>query len=255
MVNATMLCKAGGKQFNDYMRNKQSQDLIEAIRSETGIPVSKIVETYKGGDVRFQGSWIHRLIAIDCARWLNPRFSLQIMKWTDEILTKGSVQIEKPLLPMVDRNAYDLEAEQLEKEVNPILFSNTFSLYIAYIGEEGLLKIGSSDCRLKEREQKHNSSCETLYPQFRFIGIFPISSGIMESKIHSLLDKYRYAYQKQKEVYRPDMPLKSFLDMIKNLLEENDLKYQFQKAKQEIMELRIRNAELELRLLKMEQSP
>ena len=44
MVNATMLCKAGDKQFNDYMRNKQSQDLIEAIRSILEFPFRRLLK-------------------------------------------------------------------------------------------------------------------------------------------------------------------------------------------------------------------
>lgn len=131
--------------------------------------------------------------------------------------------------------------------MNPLYFSNTFSLYIAYI-EEGLIKIGSSDCRLKEREDKH-LSCETLYPQFPFISIFPISSGIIESRIHTLLDKYRCCYQKQKEIYRPSMSLKEFVGMIKNLLEENDLKYQLDELRKLNYALQKENLQLKLELM------
>jgi len=184
MVNATQLCRAMGKEFYDYQKTKQTQAFLEALRNEPNIVGSEIIIIRKGGDSQLQATWCHRLIAIDCARWLNPRFALKIMKWTDEILTKGSVKIQKPLLPILDRSSVDKEAEELETTCNSLYNTNEFVLYIAYIGN-GLVKIGSSDHRLHQRESKHRS-CESLYPQFRFIQFFPISSGIIERTIHSL---------------------------------------------------------------------
>jgi len=93
--------------------------------------------------------------------------------------------------------------------------------YVAYIGN-GLVKIGSSDHRLDQRESKHRS-CESLYPQFRFIQFFPISSGSIERTIHSLLDKYRYPFEKQKEVYKPLHNLSEFIDIVRHLLQEHDV--------------------------------
>lgn len=244
MVNATLLCKAIGKDFYDYQKTKQTQGLIQALQNEPNIIGSDVIIVKKGGDPKLQGTWCHRLIAIDCTRWLNPRFALQVIKWTDELLTKGFVQIEKPLLPILTRTDLDMEAEQLEQQCNPLLCSNQFVLYIAYIGEQGLVKIGSSDHRIHIRESKH-TSCESLYPQFRFLKIFPISSGCIEARVHQLLDKYRQPYQKQKEIYKPSGNLASFIDMIGALLEEHDLPLQIHKYKVENLELRNRVLELE----------
>lgn len=260
MVNATMLCKAGGKKFAHYQRNEQTHAFIEALKSDVQYRNTQLIIVKQGNTSQFtQGTWCHRLIAIDCARWLSPRFALQVIKWTDEILTKGCVKIEKPLLPILDRTHLDLEAEELERECNPLSYSNQFVLYIAYIGDQGLIKVGSSDCRIHERELKH-MSCESIYPQFRFIKIFPISSGCIETLIHNLLDKYRYSYQKQKEIYKPSGKLQEFIDMIGKLLEEHDLQLQLSRYKienlelknillekdKEIMELKNRNKESEI---------
>jgi len=250
MVNATLLCRAGNKEFVHYERNQQAQVFIEAVESDLRLCRSQLMIVNKGNSSKFvQGTWVHRLIAIDLARWINPRFALQIMKWTDELITTGSVKIEKPLLPILDRTAMDLEAEELEKKCNPLLYSNQFVLYMAYIGDGGLVKIGSSDCRLCERESKH-VSCESLYPQFRFIACFPISGGCIETTIHSLLDKYRHSYHKQKEIYKPEHTLQDFIDMVGKLLEEHDLRFQVQKLRQENIDLKTRNLELEKRVMR-----
>lgn len=234
MVNATQLCKAMGKDFFDYQKTKQSQAFIEALKAEPNIIGTDVIIIKKGGN--YQGTWCHRLIAIDCARWLNPRFALQIIKWTDQILTQGFVKIEKPLLPILDRTEPDLEAEALEAQCNPLLHCNQFVLYIAYIGR-GLVKIGSSDCRINERESKH-ISCESIYPQFRFIRFFPISSGIIEKTIHNLLDKYRFPFEKQREIYKPNGKLGEFVEMVGRMLEENDLQMQVARYKTEILKLK-----------------
>lgn len=242
MVNVTQLCNAMGKDFYDYHRTKQTQAFIDALRSEPNIHGSEILVTKKGGVPKLQGTWCHRLIAIDCARWLHPRFALQVIKWTDEILTKGSVRIERPLLPILDRGALDIEAEELERKCNTLQNSNQFVLYLAYIGN-GLIKIGSSDRRIQERESKHRS-CESLYPQFRFIHFFAISSGIIERTIHHLLDKYRHPFNKQKEVYKPSSTLREFIEMVDTLLKEHDLEM---KVREIIIEnLQLRNQMLEL---------
>lgn len=122
-------------------------------------------------------------------------------------------------------------------------------IYIAYIGE-GLLKIGYSYNYIK-RESKHQS-CESEYPQFRIVKTLKVSGQNIETIVHNLLDRYRVNYNKQKEIYKPASTIANFFEHIKILLEENDLKFQLQQAKQEIMELRLKNAELELKMLRVE---
>ena len=183
--------------------------------------------------------------------WVHPPFAVSVSNWLDELLTKGFVKIEKPLLPILNRTDLDLEAEELEKECNPLFYSNQFVLYIAYIGDQGLIKIGSSDCRIHERELKH-ISCESIYPQFRFIKIYPISSGCIETLIHNMLDKYRFFYQKQKEIYKPSNSLQEFVEMIGKILEEHDLKYQLMERDKIILKLQKENLELHNKLEKLQ---
>lgn len=133
MVNVTQLCKAAGKQFSHYARNEQSIAFIDALRSDMRYRSAQLTIVKQGNSSKFaQGTWCHRLIAIDCARWLHPSFAVQIIKWTEEILTKGSVHIQKPLLPILDRTALDIEAEELERNCNTLQNSNQFVLYLAY---------------------------------------------------------------------------------------------------------------------------
>lgn len=40
-----------------------------------------------------QGTWAHRLVAIHLARWCSSRFSIQVSRWVEELLTTGRVQL------------------------------------------------------------------------------------------------------------------------------------------------------------------
>lgn len=74
--NATNMCKALKKQWHDFYRLDSTNDFIEALSTETGIPVSGLVETKRGGIQSKQGTWVHPQIAIYLAQWLSPQFAV-----------------------------------------------------------------------------------------------------------------------------------------------------------------------------------
>jgi len=98
-INATQLCQAGGKQFNDWFRLNTTKQLINEAESETGISVSQLIDIKKGNSSEFnQGSWIHPDLAIQLAQWLSPKFALQISKWIRQLFTNGKVEITTKLI-------------------------------------------------------------------------------------------------------------------------------------------------------------
>lgn len=88
-INATAMCQASGKQFNDYFRLKASQAFLEELSTETGIPVSGLVVTSKGGIILNQGTWVHPDVAIHLAQWCSPKFAVQVSRWVREWMTSG----------------------------------------------------------------------------------------------------------------------------------------------------------------------
>jgi KilA-N domain len=89
-INATAMCKAAGKQFNDYTRTGPTKSFVQEMANETGIPVSELIQTLKGGDISRQGSWVHPDVAINLAQWLSPKFAVLVSKWVREWLSGGS---------------------------------------------------------------------------------------------------------------------------------------------------------------------
>jgi hypothetical protein len=85
--NATSMCKPFGKKVADYLRLDSTKAFLEELSNEMGLTISELVQVRKGGDCSNQGTWFHRLVAIDQARWLNPKFHVTVIIWTSELLS------------------------------------------------------------------------------------------------------------------------------------------------------------------------
>jgi hypothetical protein len=92
MINATELCKAGGKKFNDYQRLKQTQEFISELEKSENIPESKLIIVKHGGisksidslNPKLQGTWVHPLIATNLASWISSDFAIKVSIWIEE---------------------------------------------------------------------------------------------------------------------------------------------------------------------------
>ena len=100
-INATNLCKAGGKKFNNWNKLKNTKELITALESETGFSVSQLIE----------GCWIHPVLAIQMAQWISPKFFIQVSRWTKELTMQ--IQEKNKVLESKDK---DKEIKILNEE-------------------------------------------------------------------------------------------------------------------------------------------
>jgi hypothetical protein len=80
-INATAMCKAAGKNWFDYRRQKTTDPYLDALSTETGIPASELIQSLRGGDVSLQGTWVHPQIAIHLGQWLSPEFAVKVSRW------------------------------------------------------------------------------------------------------------------------------------------------------------------------------
>lgn len=111
-INATELCKAGGKRIDNYKQNKQTQEYLQALISITGIPGIELIKTNIGGD--HTGTWVHRKVAIHLAQWISPTFSVQVSNWLDELLLTGKVELGKEKNYEELENIYKIRIQKLE---------------------------------------------------------------------------------------------------------------------------------------------
>ena len=95
-VNATAMCKANNKQWNDYFRTDRATQYLEALSAKTGNPVlgpTGLVVANVGGD--HSGTWVHPQVAVDLARWISAPFAVWMDGWFLESTNgKTSVQPE-----------------------------------------------------------------------------------------------------------------------------------------------------------------
>ncbi len=86
-INATAMCQAAGRRFNDYTRLDGTKAFIRALSTETGIPATELIQVVRGGNPDLQGTWVHPQVAIHLAQWLSPEFAVQVSKWVFEWLS------------------------------------------------------------------------------------------------------------------------------------------------------------------------
>ena len=85
-INATAMCKAADKRFQDYSRLRTTKEFLSVLESVTGIPVTGLVQQLQGGTPELQGTWVHPRVAINLAQWLSPTFAVQVTEWVFEWL-------------------------------------------------------------------------------------------------------------------------------------------------------------------------
>lgn len=88
-LNATAIAEQYDKRVGNYLRNERTQEYIAALNERLFNPETRnrvtaenqLVIIRKGGnDKKSQGTWLHPKLAVDFARWLNPKFAV----WCDE---------------------------------------------------------------------------------------------------------------------------------------------------------------------------
>lgn len=153
-INATQLCKAGGKKFNNWYQLDHTKELINELIAETGYPASAIVDIKKGGnDKTAQGSWIHPDLAIQLSMWISPQFAIKVSRWVREIAITGKTQFVPKSNDELIKLQLELQENQdkfkkLETNHKKLLlkreyhkFKNGHCLYIIQVNENHL-KIG-----------------------------------------------------------------------------------------------------------------
>jgi hypothetical protein len=80
-VNATAMCKAGGRRWNHYVTNDRTTEYLQALSGSAGIPADLLVTSIGTGPNHLRGTWIHPRLAVDLARWISPSFAVWMDGW------------------------------------------------------------------------------------------------------------------------------------------------------------------------------
>ena len=85
--NATAMCKAAEKRFQHYRDLISTEEFLDALSSNTGIPVFELTKSIRGGPPERRGIWVHPRVAINLAQWLSPTFAVYVTEWVFEWLS------------------------------------------------------------------------------------------------------------------------------------------------------------------------
>ena len=85
-INATNLCKAGGKEYSNWYRNGNSKKLIEKIYEKTKIDINILIQKsdISGVSNQERSTWVHPTIGLHIAQWISTEFFLQTVEWINE---------------------------------------------------------------------------------------------------------------------------------------------------------------------------
>lgn len=97
-VNATAMCRANGKQWNDYFRTDRATLYMEALVGSAGNPAD-LVTTISTGSNEGRGTWVHPQVAVDLARWISAPFAVWMDGWFLERVSQVRDTQPVPALP------------------------------------------------------------------------------------------------------------------------------------------------------------
>ena len=96
MVNATEMAKIFSKQVNDFLSNDRTKAFIEICLKKRDFPFFGIE---KENDLVISrqrtGTWMHRLLALKFAAWLNPDFEVWVYSTIENLLYGRHIKIEQ----------------------------------------------------------------------------------------------------------------------------------------------------------------
>jgi hypothetical protein len=127
-VNATAMCQANGKEFFGYSRGKEAQAFLEALARSPQICGDPLTITKSTGPNEERGTWVHPKVAIHLAMWCSADFSVWVISWIYDFMTKrpAVLDLDDPdsVLDELGRQVAARRAERLELKKSQVQVQN-----------------------------------------------------------------------------------------------------------------------------------
>ena len=252
-INATAICKAGGKLFSDWKRLESTNELINILenkiknqyleKSDMGYHISQIIDVKKGNTSKFsQGSWIHPDLAVQLAQWISPSFAIQVSGWIRELALTGSVTVgnektHQQLLELQNEIIKQRDTiKSLENKHNKFLEKQKYHqfkegpvFYIISDDDSKTLKFkpGVEGVDINRRLAEHRSTTPKIKLEFL---IYTKDNLILEKNI---LKRYKVTrtYQNREWIY--EIKKEHIIDSVNTLLNFLNIEYTEEKHLEE----------------------
>lgn len=93
-----------------WLRTGQAKEYIKALTELQKCNLPDLLKVVHGGDQN--GTWMHEILALEFARWLNPKFGIWCNMKVRELLKKGTTSLSSEEQAMLSRSN-----EQLKKQI------------------------------------------------------------------------------------------------------------------------------------------
>ena len=122
MVNATQMARIFGKDVPDFLILKQTEEFInECLKNQN----SGFLNIEKKDDLviskQKSGTWMHRILALKFAAWLNPAFELWVYATIDCLLFDYYRQLEESLKTSANRRNRIYELKNKFREIDEFI--------------------------------------------------------------------------------------------------------------------------------------
>ncbi len=115
-INLTQLCKAGKKEFSNWLKNKNSEVFLQVLSSSLLIRRDEII-IYESGSNEKRATWGHPQVAINIAQWISPQFDVQVSKWIFELGVTGKVELGNEKSNSELENIYQEKINNLQNKL------------------------------------------------------------------------------------------------------------------------------------------
>lgn len=114
-INATEMAKPFGesKKPTFWLRCQSTNEFLQELTELRKCNSADLQVVVRGGVN--QGTWFHKDVAIEFARWLSPKFAIWCNDKIEELMTKGHTSVQKFNVPTTFSAALKLAAEQAEQ--------------------------------------------------------------------------------------------------------------------------------------------
>jgi len=221
-INATQLCQAGNKLFADWFRlNTTKLLLIEAV-SETGIPVSQLIDTKKGNSNEFQQEiWIQPDLAIQLAQWVSPLFALQLSRWIRKLFINDIQLLENKNKEIkIKDNKIKLLQDLYIKKQQRIDYPEENVIYILTTEDnkkKRIYIIGKSS-KLKNRLSNYNKTTEHEVVYYKSCKSEE-DMHVIELMVINKLKEYKEKANRDRFILPLEKDIKFFTDIIDKSIE------------------------------------
>ncbi len=115
-INATLLCKNGGKEFKAWNRLEKTKKIINELSNQLGTDL--LIQIEMTGLNENRGAWVHPRLGICLAQWISIKFMLDVSQWVEEWKMMSLKNTEKykfsfeNIEPDNDRSCIEKEIQQ-----------------------------------------------------------------------------------------------------------------------------------------------